>query len=251
VIQTNPALSLATLNGEIRNYSWESGPPEGVNYRDTKIHVINLKGDYSPFTIGHFVNGNVYSGELTEASVFPWWNHWPVAQPPSDGRNAKHADRASSSSLTHLFLPLHKQQDGDRPYQERLLMEGMTKLKPAGLVPLAKSWLQAPPISSRSGCKALPYESASREYPLIAEKDTLAVSIDASPEQPVSNLCLTVKNWGHSGDAKVSLTGAKERDLRQGTVLDTDGHRKLIVWIEMDATTPVEISIEGAKPTTD
>jgi hypothetical protein len=251
VIQTNPALSLATLNGEIRNYSWESGPPAGVNYRDTKIHVINLKGDYSPFTIGDFTSGNVYSGEVTEASVFPWWNHWPVAQLPSDGRNARHADRASSSSLTHLFLPLHKQKDGDRPYQERLLMEGMSKLKPAELVALAKSWLRSPPISARSGCKALPYDPASREYPLTAEKDTLAVAIDASPDHPVANLCLTVKNWGHSGDAKVSLTGTEVRDLRQGTVLDTDGRRKLIVWIEMDAMSPVDISIEGAKPNSD
>jgi len=41
------------------------------------------------------------------------------------------------------------------------------------------------------------------------------------------------------------------RDLRRGTVLDTDGRRKLIVWIEMDATSPVDISIEGTKPSTD
>lgn len=248
VIQTTPALSLATLNGETRDYSWESGPPAGVNYRDAKIHVVHFKGDYSPFTIGDFVGGNLYSGELTEVSVFPWWNHWPIGQLPSDGRNAKHPDRTSHCSLTHVVLPNHKQQDGDRPYQERLLMEGMTKLNPAGLVPLAKSWLQAPPINARSGCKALPYDPASREYPLIAEKDTMAVSIDASPEHPVSNLCLTVKNWGHTGDAKVSVKGAEVRDLRQGTVIDTDGRRKLIIWLEMDAMTPVEISIEGATP---
>ena len=251
VIKTNPALSLATLDGETRDYSWESGPPKGVDYRNTKIHLINLKGDYSPFTIGDFTRGSVYSGEVTEASVFPWWNHWPVAQFPSDGRNAKHADRASSSSLTHLFLPVHKQQDGDRPYQERVLLEGMTKLKPDELVPLAKSWLQAPTISAKSGCQALPYDPARREYPLIAEKVTMAVAIDASSEHPIENLCLTVKNWGHSGDAKVSVNGAEVRDLRQGTVLDTEGRRKLIIWMEMKATSPVDISIEGAKPTTD
>lgn len=250
VIQTNPALSLATLAGETRDYSWENGPPKGVNYRETKIHLVHFKGGYSPFTIGDFTKGNVYSGEVTEASVFPWWNHWPVAQFPSDGRNAKHADRASSSSLTHIFLPNQKQQDGDRPYQERVLLEGMTKLKPAELVPLAKSWLQPPPITAKSGCKALPYDPASREYPLVAEKDTMAVSIDASPEHPVENLCLTVKNWGHSGAAKVSVTGAEGRDLRQGTVLDTEGRRKLVIWLEMKATSPVDISIEGAQPAT-
>jgi hypothetical protein len=250
VIKTSPALSLATLSGETRDYSWESGPPKGVNYRDTIIHLVNFKGDYSPFTIGNWHSGNLYSGELTEVSVFPWWNHWPIGQLPSDGRNAKHPDRTSHCSLTHVFLPNHKQQDGDRPYQERLLMEGMTKLKPAELVPLAKSWLQAPPITARSGCKALPYDQASREYPLIAEKDTMAVTIDASAKHPVANLCLTVKNWGHTGDATVSVKGAEVRDLRQGTVLDTEGRRKLVIWLEMKATAPVDISIEGAQPTT-
>jgi hypothetical protein len=251
VIQLNPTLSLATLTGETREYSWENGPPKGVDYRDAKIHLIHLKGDYRPFTIGDFVRGGVYSGERMDASLFPWWNHWPVAQVPSDGSNALHADRAASSSLTHLFFPLHKQQEGDRPYQERLLLEGMTKLKPAELVPLAKSWLQAPSISARRGGKALPYDPARREYPLIAENDTMAVTIDASPDHPVKNLCLTVKNWGHSGEAKVSVTGAEVRDLRQGTVLDTDGRRKLILWLDMDATSPVGISIEGAQPTTE
>ena len=50
------------------------------------------------------------------------------------------------------------------------------------------------------------------------------------------------------GDAKVPVKGVEVRNLRQGTVLDTDGRRKLIIWIEMDAAMPVEISIEGAKP---
>ena len=44
------------------------------------------------------------------------------------------------------------------------------------------------------------------------------------------------------------MKGSEVRDLRQGTVLDTDGRRKLIIWIEMDSTSPVEISIDGAKP---
>ena len=50
------------------------------------------------------------------------------------------------------------------------------------------------------------------------------------------------------GDAKVPAKGVEVRNLRQGTVLDTEGRRKLIFWLEMDATSPVDISIEGAKP---
>ncbi len=44
------------------------------------------------------------------------------------------------------------------------------------------------------------------------------------------------------------MKGSEVRDLRQGTVLDTDGRRKLVLWLEMDSTAPVDISIEGAKP---
>ncbi len=127
VVETDPALVLATLTGEIREYSWKDGPPRGVDYRDAKVHVINFKGGYDPFTIGDFLQGDVYAGELTGYSVFPSWNHWPVAQMPSDGRYAKHPDRTAHSSLTHVVPAVYRNQDGKRPYQERLLLEGMSK----------------------------------------------------------------------------------------------------------------------------
>ena len=57
-----------------------------------------------------------------------------------------------------------------------------------------------------------------------------------------------ISNTYRLGDAKVPVKGVEVRNLRQGTVLDTEGRRKLILWLEMDATTPVDISIEGAKP---
>ena len=145
VVETDPALVLATLDGETREYSWKKGPPRGVDYRDTKIHVINFKGEYDPFTIGDFEKGNVYGGELTDYSVFPSWNHWPVAQMPSDGRYAKHPDRTAHSSLTHVVPAVYRNQEGKRPYQERLLLEGMSKQSPAELATLARSWLHAPP----------------------------------------------------------------------------------------------------------
>jgi len=46
------------------------------------------------------VRGNV--------SPFPWWNHWPVAQIPSDGRYAQAPDRASHFSLAWGGPPIHK-----------------------------------------------------------------------------------------------------------------------------------------------
>ena len=57
-----------------------------------------------------------------------------------------------------------------------------------------------------------------------------------------------IRNTHRPGDAEVPVKGVAVRDLRQGTILDTEGRRKLIIWLETDATSPVDISIEAAKP---
>jgi hypothetical protein len=248
VVETDPALVLATLTGEIREYSWKNGPPRGVNYRDAKIHVINFKGEYDPFTIGDFQKGNVYGGELTDYSVFPSWNHWPVAQMPSDGRYAKHPDRTAHSSLTHVVPAVHHTAEGKRPYQERLLLEGMSRQTPAELATLARSWLHAPALRGLAGCTAEAYNPAKREYPLRATDRTLSVAIDASPGQPLVNLCLSVKNWGGSGAASVLMNGKTPGGVRQGTFVDTDGTRTMVIWIEVAAVSPTEFTISGANP---
>ena len=248
VVETDPALVLATLTGETREYAWKTRPPRGVNYRDVKIHVVNLKGEYDPFTIGDFQSGNVYSSELTDYSVFPSWNHWPVAQMPSDGRYATHPDRTSHCSLTHVVPPIYKTQDGKRPYQERLMLEGMSNKSPAQLVPLARSWLQAPEIKVLNGCNAMKYNPAKREYPLVATAQAMSVAIDASQERPLVNICFTVKNWGTGGAASVLMNGNSPAALRQGAFVDTDGTNTMVIWIEVAASSPTEFNITGAKP---
>lgn len=248
VVETDPALVLATLAGEVREYSWKNGPPRGVNYRDTKIHVINFKGEYDPFTIGDFQKGDVYAGELTDYSVFPSWNHWPVAQMPSDGRYAKHSDRTAHSSLTHVVPAVYRNQEGKRPYQERLLLEGMSKQTPAELATLARSWLQAPEIKALAGCTAEPYNPAKREYPLHAGAQAMSVAIAASPEHPLVNVCFTVRNWGAGGTASVLVNGKTPDEVRQGAFVDTDGTRTMVIWIKVSASSPAEFAISGAKP---
>ena len=250
VIETDPALRLITLDGEVRDYSWGNGLPK-VNYRDTKIHVVNFRGQYDPFTIADIRGGNVYDGgELTDYSIFPSWNHWPVAQIPSDGRYAKFPDRTAHSSLTHLFFPQEIRPDGslDAPFERMYMLEGMSRQSSTELVSLAKSWLRAPAANARSGCQVLPYSRARREYPVVAREKSLAFRIDANNERPIDNLCFTVRNWGHKGDAEVLVDGKAAGSLRQGTAVDTDGNYYLIVWVEMQATKPVQVSVSGAMP---
>jgi len=251
VLETDPALVLATLDGELRAYSWKNGPPKGVNYRDVKIHVVNFKGDYDPFTIGDFRGGNVYSGEVTDYSVFPSWNHWPVAQMPSDGRYAKHPDRTAHSSLTHVNGPRQIQTNSDRPYERMLMLEGMTKQKPEELIPLARSWLHAPPIKAESGCKTFGYDQAKREYPLVATGERMTVAIEASDDHPIVNVCFAVRNWGAGGDAAVLVNGKNLADVRQGTFVDTDGTDTMVIWMELQADRPTRFTIAGAKPAAD
>ena len=78
---------------------------------NANIHHVNYKGEYDPVTIvDKILWSNVYGGEITEYAIFPTWNHWPVAQMPSDGRYASYPDRTCHSSLSHIFPPDYSEQ---------------------------------------------------------------------------------------------------------------------------------------------
>ena len=120
IIETKNAVTMVDLKGNYRKYDWVNGPPPNVEAPKEKcIQHINYTGEYDPITIGEFTWSNVYGGELTPYAVFPTWNHWPVAQMPSDGRYASFPDRTAHSSLTHVGLPTYKEDFGDRPFQEK------------------------------------------------------------------------------------------------------------------------------------
>lgn len=55
-----------------------------------------------------------------------------------------------------------KEDFGDRPFEERLLMEGMSNKSPEELVPLAKSWLDPAELEVKSGCTSEGYDRAQR-----------------------------------------------------------------------------------------
>jgi hypothetical protein len=241
---------MADLDGNATPYSWKQGPPK-VDYRNQRIHVVNYRAQYDPFTIGDFTGGNVYSGEVTPYSVFPSWNHWPVAQIPSDGRYASFPDRAAHSSLTHVFLPDFRAGSGDRPFQEKLLMEGMSKLGAKELAPLARSWLQAPEIESLSDCRGQGYDPSQRAYVLCATGAAPSFRIAASAERPIVNPCFVVRNWNCEDNARLEINSAAQsggRNFRQGIVRDPNGRPSLVVWLQHEATGPTTFTLRGARP---
>jgi len=251
ILETNPALILADLEGQMSEYDWVKGPPRGVNYRNQRIHIVNYRAEYDPFTIGDFKGGDVYSGEVTPYSVFPSWNHWPVAQMPSDGRYARYPDRTAHSSLTHVRLPTYREDSGDRPFQEKLLMEGMTNQTPANLIPLAKSWLHAPSLGHLEGGRTRGYDPSQRAYVLAATDQRLSFSIEASEANPLVNVCVLVYNWSSSETAQVTMDQMLQDQsdaLRQGIIRDPEGRQALVVWLELTSTHPIAVTISGARP---
>jgi hypothetical protein len=251
VLETDAALILADLEGHATSYSWKQGPPQ-VDYRNQTIHVVNYRAQYDPFTIGAFTGGNVfgYGKKVNAYSVFPSWNHWPVAQIPSDGRPARFPDRAAHSSLTHVFLPEFRAGHGDRPFQEKLLMEGMSKLGTPELALLARSWLQAPEIESLSDCRGQ-YDPAQRAYVLSATGTAPSFRIAATAERPIVNPCFVVRNWNGEDNAGLEINSAAQAggpDFRQGIVRDPNGRPSLVVWLQHEATGPTTFTLRGARP---
>jgi hypothetical protein len=268
VLEVDPGVFLADTKGNVKTYDWVDGPPDNTDYTDMKINMINYKAKYKPFTIGDFTKGSVYDKEITKYAVFPAWNHWPVAQIPSDGRYASFPDRTGHSSITdNLVWSIHeeaygelpdynwrhtkdqntitKDGHGDRPYYTKILMEGMTD-KPAGeLAALARSWLTPAELSVVSGCKSNGYDKTQRAYVLEADDKTMTFEIKGSSNSPIMNPCFVISNWKQK-DAKVTVLGQDPEDVKIGhprTVKDKD----LVVWIKMQSESIVKFTIESVE----
>jgi hypothetical protein len=251
VIDTTPALTVATADGTIREYSWIGEPPEQVDYTDTILHIVNMKAKFDPYTIQRIRSGNIYKARGgTGYSAFPAWNHWPVAQFTSDGRHATFPDRAAHSSLTHIYWD-DSTPFGERGlFQEKLLLEGMSDKPAVQLLPLAKSWLEPAVGQSLTEGLDVKYDPAQRAY-LLTRADggvkQLNVRLTASAESPIVNPALVVVNWGSDKPATIAIDGKQPDDsidIRQGVVRRANGVNALIVWIEMSKTEPMQVTIE-------
>jgi hypothetical protein len=244
IIERQSTFTIVRIDSVYKTYDWDPLPPDGIDEpQEANIHHINYKGKYDPVTIvDKIIWSNVYGGEITDYAIFPTWNHWPVAQMPSDGRYASFPDRTSHSSLSHIFPPDYDAQYGNRPYQTKILLEGMLKQAPLELIPLARSWINPALLSGVKGCTGA-YDRAQRAYVFETESDHISIDFLANHEKPVENLCLIFKHWNSETPAFFSLDG-EETDVKQGFVRDVDGSIKLILWVEKRSTKPFNIVIK-------
>jgi hypothetical protein len=146
--------------------------------------------------------------------------------------------------LTQLGLPTYKEDFGDRPFEERLLMEGVSNKSAEELIPLAKSWLNPAKIEAVSGCKSAEYNRGQRAYVIEASDNKIVVKIKGSEDSPIINPAFVISNW--KGDASVTVDGDKlesGEDYRTGQprmVADKD----LVVWVEYKSESNTEFVFE-------
>ena len=136
-------LTLANSRGQSVDVSWEKATPpfEPEQPERSGIQIIHTRSRYKPFAIARWQDEpsfDVYSGEVRrDVGIYPWWNHWPTAFEPSNGRYALAADRASHSSLTHMRW---KEIAKTRDTVTKVHLEGMSDRGVAELASLARSW---------------------------------------------------------------------------------------------------------------
>ena len=265
-------ISLVNMSGDVKKYSWhdkdlkkEMPEPKGAN-----MSVVNLKSKYRPFFIVppgpvKTVEGTwdspffrTYAAKMARGgyrqdpvpSVYGWWDHWPVAQVPGDGRWVSVPDRPSHFNLT-TFVQWNDHEKTEKT-RTRIMLQGMTDKAAGKLVPLARSWLQAPKMKITSDAyKGGTYDQSERAY-LIEKTDSgnltpCRLVLEASKDSPLLNPAIIIKNWGGqlstlSTDSKTIKHG---KDFRQGIRKGAFGE-DLIVWIRLKSQKPVEITLGRA-----
>ncbi len=257
-------ITLVNMKGEHHDYSYQTiesnmNLPKGAN-----ISLINTKSDYRPFIIippdpvsvvegtwdsPPFISYSAKTGkgyhQEPAATIYGWWNHWPVAQIPGDGRWVITPDRASHILVTAGVHWIDYEKD--EKTRTRILFQGMTERPATELVPLAKSWLNPPEISIISkGYTGGQYDKSEKAYIIEKSKlnksNELELRIGASPDSPLINPAIIIKNWGRDlAEVKIDGKLMKQGDrLRQG-IRSTAQSDDLIIWMELESVKELKL----------
>jgi hypothetical protein len=254
------AMTLANLKGHSHTYTWAETTPkvrEGDQYfhfgsepeEKPVIMQINMKSEYKPFQIFETTNTfTIFAHEHRKGfSHFPWWNHWPVSQVPSDGRYCQAADRASHFSLAWGGPSPHK---GEGKTYWWVWMYGATKDSAESLVPLGRSWLFPPKLIIRQGKANARYDLTQRCYVISTpEKGTetkLSFILEADQDSPIMNPAFVVENWGNR-DAEILVNGRivpRGKSFRYGHIRRMNQY-DLVVWLQLEVNRETEITIQS------
>jgi hypothetical protein len=244
-------VTVGNLQGERVVFSYVKNPPKETAKpvpANPTIQMHNLKAAHKPFIVFEPGTRMQYLRDMNiENLAKPGsCNHWPEGQIPCDGRTGRTTDRATSFLGFPISNPV-RHSDERREWVHSLY--GLTDRPFDELLPLAKSWSRPPELKVLSGrLESQGYDRGQRAYVLAgpprAKPEGVEVELAASPDAPVQNVCLVLKNWNAEA-ASVVLDGkalTKADGLRLGFRPTLDG-TDLVVWVEKSAAKPVRIDL--------
>ena len=258
----NPdALTIGNMKGETATYTWlpkDSGvygdlhEPKSIDRPESpNIQLVNLKSAWKPFEIVPPTDAKFKIFNVSKSYYsFGCWNHWPITQIASSARICVAPDRASHTSLSHIYWNTYATTENS---MTKLLMDGMTTKSAAELAPLAKSWLSPPSVNVEGdGFQSEGYDPAQRAFVVVRKSAgnpaALTLTLQASDSSPVLNPGFVIKNWG-DGAAQLRINGKPVnwgKDFRRGYVRNLDG-TDLVVWIRQESVMPVQIALTPAR----
>jgi hypothetical protein len=243
-------VTVANLNGDKQMLYYMENPPRKPDRpipENPMIQMHNFKADNNPFIIFEPGGRMNYVRDMNIAALSRpgSCSHWPIGQMCCDGRTQRTTDRAASFLGFPITDPV-VHDDSPRHWVSSLY--GMNDQPFDRLVPLAKSWIQAPDLQVVSGdLKSRAYDFSQRAY-ILESKGSRAPSaelvLEAGPESPFRNACLIIKGWGDTSP-QVSLDGkllAPGTGYRMGHIRTMEGS-DLLIWISHESTEPVKIAL--------
>lgn len=247
------AITLGNMAGESFTYSWTPQPPAKLDRpAGANIQVVNLKSSWKPFQIVAPLNDLLrpYPHKERSNSMFEWWNHWPVQQVLSSGRSAVAPDKPSHSSLSHIEGQPYAQTEDSIT---KITLGGLTTKAASELVPLAKSWLSPSKITvSGESFRNDGYDPAQRAFVITRVRANgtgmVHVSFEASADSPLVNPAIVIQNWSNPMP-RLKINGKDAPwgpAVRAGQVNTVDG-TNLVIWINMQSTTPTTVDIIAAQ----
>lgn len=252
------ALTMMNLKGQHQTYDWSAGPPKIVDALGKFLHfgekpeekpvvlMVNMKSEYKPFEIFETNNRvRIFGIEYREGIThFPWWNHWPVAQIPSDGRYCQAPDRASHFSLAWGGPPPHRG-EGNTFWWSWLY--GATNKSIETLLPLTRSWLNPPEMKILSkGFKNSGYDLTQRAYVISkgeTSADPLVLELVPGENSLIYNPAIYIENWGETRFSLKIRNETLTREQYRAGYVRHPGRTDLVIWLKIEGKAPLNISV--------
>ena len=134
-----------------------------------------------------------------------------------------------------------------------LMLNGLTDQPGPELVPMAKAWLAPAEMEVEgAGFKGEGFDPAQKAFVVARDAGAatardVELTLRGTPDSPVLNPAVVVRNWGAAG-AAIEIDGApaaQGRDVRVGEIHRLDGD-DLVVWLRKESSGPVRIAIRPA-----